>query len=252
MGRSCNVSIITPCYNASVYISQAILSVLSQTYPNWELIIVDDCSTDNSVDIIQNYARKDDRIKYFRTDKSSGSPTLPRNIGIEHAKGRYIAFLDSDDAWLPDKLEKQVKLFDDERVAIVFSDYEKMSEEGERNHRVVKAPHEVDYKHLLRGNVIGCLTAIYDTAKVGKMFFMQHTHEDYILWLSILKKGFVAVNTGTVEALYRVRRNSVSSNKLKVLSWQWDIYRNIEKTSLLKAMYYFAHYAYKAYRKARI
>ena len=102
------------------------------------------------------------------------------NIGIEHAKGRYIAFLDSDDAWLPDKLEKQVKLFDDERVAIVFSDYEKMSEEGERNNRVIKAPMKVSYKQLLRGNVIGCLTAVYDTSKVGKMFFMQHTHEDYI------------------------------------------------------------------------
>ena len=143
------ISIITPCHNSQIFLGATIQSVLSQTYPNWELIIVDDCSTDNSVDIIQNYARKDDRIKYFRTDKSSGSPTLPRNIGIEHAKGRYIAFLDSDDAWLPDKLEKQVKLFDDERVAIVFSDYEKMSEEGERNNRVIKAPMKVSYKQLL-------------------------------------------------------------------------------------------------------
>lgn len=246
------ISIIVPCYNSQAYIKQAIDSVRAQIYSDWELIIVDDCSTDNSAAIIQEYIRNDNRIKYLKTKKPSGSPTLPRNMGIEAAKGRFIAFLDSDDAWLPDKLEKQVKLFDDERVAIVFSDYEKMSEEGERNNRVIKAPMKVSYKQLLRGNVIGCLTAIYDTAKVGKMFFMQHTHEDYILWLSILKKGFVAVNTGTVEALYRVRRNSVSSNKLKVLSWQWDIYRNIEKTGLLKAMYYFAHYAYKAYRKARI
>ena len=134
----------------------------------------------------------------------------------------------------------------------MYADYEKMSEEGERNSRVVKAPLKVNYKQLLRGNVIGCLTAVYDTTKVGKMYFMQHTHEDYILWLSILKKGFVAVNTGTVEALYRVRRHSVSSNKWKVLSWQWDIYRNVEKVGLLKAIYYFAHYAYKAYKKARI
>ena len=246
------ISIIVPCYNSQAYIKQAIDSVRAQIYSDWELIIVDDCSTDNSAAIIQEYIRNDSRIKYLKTEKPSGSPTLPRNMGIKAAEGRFIAFLDSDDAWLPDKLEKQVKLFDDERVAIVFSDYEKMSEEGERNNRVIKAPMKVSYKQLLRGNVIGCLTAIYDTAKVGKMFFMQHTHEDYILWLSILKKGFVAVNTRTVEALYRVRRNSVSSNKLKVLSWQWDIYRNIEKTGLLKAMYYFAHYAYKAYRKARI
>lgn len=252
MENACSVSIITPCYNAGAYLSQTIQSVLAQSYPDWELLLVDDCSTDDTASIIQQFSVKDSRIKYFRTDRPSGSPTLPRNMGVENALGRYIAFLDSDDAWLPDKLEKQVKLLEDKRVAIAFSDYEKMSEDGERNSRVVKAPLKVNYKQLLRGNVIGCLTAMYDTAKVGKMYFMQHTHEDYILWLSILKKGFVAVNTGTVEALYRVRRNSVSSNKLKVLSWQWDIYRNVEKVGLLKAMYYFAHYAYKAYRKARI
>ena len=242
-----------PVHNAEKYLSESISSVLQQTYPYWELLIVDDCSTDNSLAIINRYAVLDARIRCLKTDAPSGSPCLPRNLGIKAAQGRFIAFLDSDDCWLPNKLEQQLYLFGETgTIGLVFSDYEKMSEEGERNHRVVKAPHEVDYKHLLRGNVIGCLTAIYDTSKVGKMFFMQHTHEDYILWLSILKKGFVAVNTGTVEALYRVRRNSVSSNKLKVLSWQWDIYRNIEKTGLLKAMYYFAHYAYKAYRKARI
>lgn len=247
------VSVIMPVHNAEKYLSESISSVLQQTYPYWELLIVDDCSTDNSLAIINRYAVLDARIRCLKTDAPSGSPCLPRNLGIKAAQGRFIAFLDSDDCWLPNKLEQQLYLFGETgTIGLVFSDYEKMSEEGERNHRVVKAPHEVDYKHLLRGNVIGCLTAIYDTSKVGKMFFMQHTHEDYILWLSILKKGFVAVNTGTVEALYRVRRNSVSSNKLKVLSWQWDIYRNIEKTGLLKAMYYFAHYAYKAYRKARI
>ena len=246
------ISIITPCHNAQATIKETINSVLSQTYRDWELIIIDDCSTDNSATIILDFVKNDSRIKYLKTEAPSGSPTLPRNIGIENATGRYIAFLDSDDAWLPDKLEKQLRVFEDERVAIAFSDYEKMSEDGERNNRIVKAPLKVDYKQLLRGNVIGCLTAIYDTAKVGKMYFIPHTHEDYILWLSILKKGFVAVNTGTVEALYRVRRHSVSSNKWKVLSWQWDIYRNVEKVGLLKAMYYFAHYAYKAYRKARI
>ena len=242
-----------PVHNAEKYLSESISSVLQQTYPYWELLIVDDCSTDNSLAIINRYAVLDARIRCLKTDAPSGSPCLPRNLGIKAAQGRFIAFLDSDDCWLPNKLEQQLCLFGETgTIGLVFSDYEKMSEEGERNNRVIKAPMKVSYKQLLRGNVIGCLTAIYDTSKVGKMFFMQHTHEDYILWLSILKKGFVAVNTGTVEALYRVRRNSVSSNKLKVLSWQWDIYRNIEKTGLLKAMYYFAHYAYKAYRKARI
>lgn len=246
------VSIIMPVHNAAKYLNESISSVLLQTYLNWELLIVDDCSTDDSFSIITRYVVQDTRIRSFKTLSPSGSPTLPRNIGVEHAQGRYIAFLDSDDAWMPDKLEKQLKLFEDEQVAIVFSDYEKMSEEGERNNRVVRAPREVDYKHLLRSNVIGCLTVIYDTEKVGTMFFPHHAHEDYILWLSILKKGYVARNTGTVEALYRVCLSSVSSNKMRVLFWQWDIYRSVEKVGFLKSVYYFLHYAYKAYKKSRI
>lgn len=116
----------------------------------------------------------------------------------------------------------------------------------------MKAPAVTDYKSLLKGNVIGGLTAVYDTVKVGKRFFVNHPHEDYILWLEILKQGYVARNTNTVEALYRVRRHSVSSNKLKAMSWQWSIYRNVEKISYWKAVYYFFCYAYKAFRKAMI
>lgn len=108
------------------------------------------------------------------------------------------------------------------------------------------------YKQLLLGNVIGCLTAVYDTEKVGKVFFKNHSHEDYILWLDILKQGYVARNTNTVEALYRVRGNSVSSNKLKTLSWQWDIYRNVEKIGLFRSCYYFLNYAYRGIKKALI
>lgn len=246
------VSVIMPVYNSESFLEESIDSVLNQTYPNWELLIVDDCSTDKSPDILTRYAMQDKRIRCFKTASPSGSPCLPRNLAIEAAKGRYIAFLDSDDCWLPDKLERQLSLFTKVNTGIVFSNYEKISEASKRNNRVVEAPITVDYKYLLRGNVIGCLTAVYDTTKVGKMYFIQHTHEDYILWLSILKKGFLAINTGTVEALYRVRRHSVSSNKWKVLSWQWDIYRNIEKVGLFKAMFYFIHYAYKAYKKAKI
>lgn len=245
------VSIITPCYNASAYISQAVQSVLTQTYLDWELLVIDDCSTDNSAAIIKEYAVKDNRIKYLKTDAPSGSPTLPRNIGIEHAQGRFIAFLDSDDAWLPDKLEKQLRLFEEERTAIVFSDYEKMSENGERNGRVIKAPRIVTYRQLLKGNVIGNLTGMYDTEKVGKVYCRNIHHEDYVLWLSILKRGYVARNTGTLEALYRVRKRSVSADKRTVIAWQWHIYREIEKLNVLQSAYYFLHYAYKAYRKSR-
>lgn len=238
-----------PVYNAERFLGEAIESVLSQTYTDWELWVVDDCSTDGSSRIVRRYMERDARIHYLRTDEASGSPTLPRNRGIENARGRYIAFLDSDDVWLPHKLEEQLREFDDSQTAIVYSDYEKIGEEGKRENRVVKAPLSVDYRQLLLGNVIGCLTAVYDTEKVGKVYLSRHSHEDYILWLSILKQGYMARNTGRVAALYRVRKRSVSSNKLKALSWQWDIYIRIEKTGYVKGIYYFLNYACRAFLK---
>lgn len=246
------VSVIIPCHNSQEFLVQAIDSVRAQTYVNWELLIIDDCSTDDSATIIQQYVQQDSRIHYLKTDKPSGSPTLPRNIGIQHARGRYIAFLDSDDAWLPNKLEEQLPLFENNDTALVFSDYEKISEQGIRNQRIVSAPSSTNYKDLLRGNVIGCLTALYDTKKVGKICFENVSHEDYVLWLTILKKGFVARNTGNVHALYRVRTSSVSSNKWKALLWQWNIYINVEKVGYMRAAYYFLSYLIKAYKKRKI
>ncbi|MCK9299999.1 MAG: glycosyltransferase family 2 protein [Bacteroidales bacterium] len=243
------ISIITPCYNSVDFIPQAIDSVIAQTYTDWEMIVVDDNSRDNSAEIIQEYCRKDSRIRYIQTERPSGSPTLPRNIGLEHARGRFIAFLDSDDVWLPGKLEEQLSLFQEDKVAIVYSDYEKISEEGKRDNRIIKAPSLVNYNTLLKGNVMGCLTVMYDTQKVGKRFFDFIGHEDYAVWLSILKDGYIAKNTNTVTALYRVRRQSVSSNKWDVLSWQWNIYVKVEKTGIPLAVYYFINYAVRAFLK---
>ena len=247
------VSIIMPCYNSSSFLFMSLDSILNQSFKDWELLVIDDCSFDDSASIVKQYAENDKRIKYLKTDIPSGSPVLPRNMGIRNAQGRYIAFLDSDDAWLPNKLEKQMEMFEQyEDMAICFSNYEKMTEKGERNNRIVQAPAIITYKQILLSNVIGCLTAVDDTEKVGKVFFQNHSHEDYILWLDILKRGYVARNTNTVEALYRVRENSVSSNKLKTLSWQWDIYRNVEKIGLFRSSYYFFNYAYRAFKKALI
>ena len=241
------VSIIMPLHNDELYVEGAINSVLSQSYQNWELLIIDDYSTDHSPQIIQDYSQMDRRIRLFRTEQPSGSPTKPRNIGIENAKGRYIAFLDSDDQWLPSKLENQLMLFNNNEDAImVFSNYKKISEDGEIHHRPIIAPSETDYYRMLKGNIMGCLSIMYDTEKVGKSYFPKCGHEDYALWLSILKKGGKAYNTNTVEALYRVKGNSVSSNKLIAMGWQWNIYRNIEKIGFVKSSYYFANYAIKA------
>ena len=245
------VSVIMPMYNAERFIKYAITSVISQSYTNWELLIIDDCSKDNSAKIVKEYTGIDNRIYYLKTETSSGSPCIPRNIGIQKSRGRYIAFLDSDDVWLPNKLEKQLPLFNDECTAIVFSNYEKINEDGERHNRYVIVPVEATYKQLLKGNVIGCVTAIFDTEKVGKLFFENVGHEDYVFWLAILKQGFVAKSVDAVTALYRIRAQSVSSNKWKAFKWQWNIYVNVERTGYVKAAYYFCHYAYKAFMKSR-
>lgn len=232
------VSIIMPCYNSRQYINYSIESVIKQTYSNWELIIIDDCSTDNSNEIINSFCEKDNRIRYLKTDFPSGSPTIPRNLGIENSSGRFIAFLDSDDLWNENKLENQIYLFNDDLVAIVFSNYEKISENGLSNSRNVIAPNLINYKQLLYGNVIACCTCIVDTSKSGKLKFNNQGHEDYALWLEILGKGFYAKNSGLVLASYRVRESSISSNKLKVIIWVYIIFRKNEKLSILSSLYF--------------
>ena len=243
------ISIIMPMHNSATFVGEAIESVLAQSYREWELIIVDDESTDASVSIVEAYAQKDPRIRLFRNPKPIKMPSAPRNMGLSMAKGRYIAFLDSDDMWLPEKLTQQIPLMQNPQVAIVYSNYEKMTESGKKTGRVIKAPRQADYKKLLRGNVIGNLTGIYDKEKVGIVPFLNIHHEDYAMWLSILKRGFIAQNTGTVAARYRLSSSSVSTNKYRVLSWQWNIYRNIEHISIMKSTIYFVSYAFKAFLK---
>ncbi|MDR2511384.1 MAG: glycosyltransferase, partial [Bacteroidales bacterium] len=186
------VSIITPCYNCAEFVGQAIESVLVQTYQNWEMLIIDDCSTDTSVVEIEKYCKKDGRIKLFTTACNTGAPTEPRNIGIQKARGRYIAFLDSDDVWLREKLEHQIPLFKNPQTAIVYSNYEKITESGKRDSRIIRAPKKLVYKKLLKSNYIGCLTAVYDVSKTDKLFFTDFRHEDYVLWLTILQRGYIA------------------------------------------------------------
>ena len=244
------VSIITPCYNAASVIEQTIVSVLNQTYTNWELLICDDCSTDNSAEIIRKYVAMDDRVRYLTTTEPSGSPVKPRNIAIQEAKGGVIAFLDSDDVWLPTKLEEQIPLLKYSDTAIVYSNYEKINADGERAGRIIKAPLVTNYTNMLKGCVIGNLTGMYDVEKVGKIFCQDVHQEDYLLWLTILKQGYTARSTNTVTALYRVTGNSVSANKYKTAIWQWNILYNVEKLPFLTSVYCFISYAIKGILKA--
>ena len=242
------VSVVVPIYNVEPYLVMCLESLLNQTLKEIEIILVDDGSPDNCPQICDEYAQRDSRIKVIH--KKNAGLGMARNSGIEIATGKYIAFLDSDDIWLPNKLSDQLKVFEKSEVAIVFSNYEKVSLGGERCGREVIAPCEVDYPLLLKGNCIGCLTAMYDSALTGKIFFKEIGHEDYVCWLSILKQGYKARNTNTVTALYRVGDHSVSSNKLKAMRWQWNILRNEMDLPVYKAVYYFIHYAIRAFAKA--
>ena len=246
------VTIIMPTYNSADFIGEAITSVIHQTYTDWELLVVDDGSTDNTPDIVREYSAHDPRIHLFFNDHHTGMPSSPRNYALHRAHGRYIAFLDSDDMWLPEKLSEQIPLLSNPNVAVVYSDYEKISSSGQRCGRVVKAPHTATYRRLLYGNVIGNLTGIYDRQNVGSVAILEIHHEDYAMWLNILKRGFIAMNTGTVTALYRVHGKSVSSRKFSILSWQWNIYRNIENLSLPYSCLCYASYAFRAIWKTWI
>ena len=246
------VSVIVPCYNGAQYLDDCIGSVLGQTFRDWEMLIVDDCSVDHSREIIESYARKDPRIKYLTTECASGSPATPRNIGIKYSKGRYLAFLDCDDMWLPNKLDEQIKMIQDKKCALVFSDYEKVSYKGEQSHRIVSAPPAVDLKGLYYGNPIGCLTVLVDTQITGKFYFKQMPHEDCIAWIELIGQFGTAYNTQSVLARYRETIGSVSRNKFKILSWQWNIYRKIFKFNVFKSVFCYMLYAYNGYKKSRI
>lgn len=248
MGKENLVSIITPSYNSSKFIEETIKSVLSQNYQDWEMIIVDDCSVDNSYEIAKRFSVVDCRIKVIRLEKNSGV-AMARNAGINAANGRYIAFLDSDDLWLPQKLEKQIAFMREKDAVLSYTAYKKMDEAGRIRDGVVQVREKVSYSDLLSTCDIGCLTAIYDSHKIGKLLMPVVNHEDYALWLKILKKGFIAHGLNEPLAIYRVRKNSVSGNKLKAIKFQWNIYRNIEKLSLIDSMYYFTKYAYFGYKR---
>lgn len=237
------VSIITPCYNASATIAETIESVQDQTYSDWELLIVDDCSSDSSAEIIQKYAKEDDRIRYFQTEKPSGSPSLPRNVGIDNSRGKYIAFLDSDDIWLPDKLEQQMKFLAQNNSSIIYSYYEKIDCLGNRNNRIIKTRQKTTYKDLLKSNSIPLLTSVVSHEAVGQIRFKQIPQEDFCFWLDILKHGYHAYNLQKVTALYRVVDNSRSAKKLSMFKGYWNVLRNHQQIPFFRVCFYSFVYA---------
>lgn len=243
------ITVVTPCHNAGGMISHTIESVLNQTYSDWEMLIVDDCSTDDSEEIIKRHQAKDKRIRYFKTEEPSGSPSLPRNIGIENANGKYIAFLDSDDLWLPEKLERQLRFMEVNAVSLSYSYYEKISWDEERNNRLITTALKTTYKSLLKSNSIPCLTAMITREAIGDTRFKQIPQEDFCFWLDILKKGYVAYNMCEDTALYRVAKDSRSSNKIDMFKGYWNVIRNHQNIPFLKCCYYMTTYSVKGIAK---
>jgi len=243
------VSIITPVYNAEKFISESIESVLNQTYNNWEMILVDDCSSDKSSEIINKYAEKDDRIKYIKLDINSGA-AVARNTAIEASKGRYIAFLDSDDLWKPKKLERQLNFMKDNDVAFSFTGYDIIDEYGNEMNKSVQVPYKIDYNGLLKNTIIGCLTVVVDKEKIGNFKMpLIRTRQDLATWLMILRRGHIAYGINEPLANYRYVENSISSNKIKVMKKNWYVYRKIENLSLIKSTYVFILYGWNAVKK---
>ena len=235
------VSIITPMYNAEQYIRHAIESVLTQTYEDWEMIVIDDCSSDASYAIAASYAENENRIRLFSNNLNLGISNT-RNIGLSKVKGRYIAFLDADDLWRPNKLEKQVEYMKQNGYAFCFCSFELIDSLGKKLNRVRKAPQVIDYRRLLYSNPIGCLSVVVDVSQTGVFQMPALNHEDYACWLSILKKGHKAYGINEVLASYRVTARSVSSNKIKSLVWVWNIYRTYLGISLPGCIYHISMY----------
>jgi glycosyltransferase involved in cell wall biosynthesis len=237
------VSIITPSYSSEEYIASTIDSVLAQSFFDWEMIVVDDCSPDNSNQLVEGYIAKDSRIKLIRLVENAGA-AVARNTGIQAAQGRFIAFLDSDDRWLPEKLEKQLTFMRKYNIAFSYTAYEKLDSHGAVIAKV-NIPSKVSYRDLLKVCSIGCLTAMYDTEKLGKLYMpLIRKRQDLGLWLRILKDIPYAYGVDEVLAQYQLRPDSISSNKFNAASYTWRLYRDVEKLSMPSAAYYFSHYAF--------
>jgi len=245
------VSIIMPAYNVEKLISDSINSVLSQTYKNFELIVVDDYSQDQTSQIVENFILKDKRVKLIKNIKNKGVAET-RNTGLDHASGDFVAFLDSDDKWVENKLEKQLDIFAKYTdIDIVYSSYYRFNSSGIG--KAVRVPHFLNKKKLLKGNPIGNLTAIYNFQNFPTIRQKKIGHEDYLFWLEIFNSSKNVKGFGIQEPLayYRVAEDghSISGNKLKAAGWTWRIYREHLQLSLISSLFYFSYYMIKAILK---
>lgn len=244
------VSIIVPVYNAERFINETIQTVLDQTYTNWELILIDDASTDNSVKLITPYLKKDKRIKLLK-NKINLHAALTRNKGIKGAKGRYIAFLDADDLWAPSKLKKQVDFMRKNDCAFSFTGYEFANETGKPNGKKVHVPTTITYKQALKNTTIYTGTVMFDMTKLSKenIYMPEVKSEDTATWWKVLKIVDQAYGLNEILSYYRRHGSTLSSNKLEAIKRTWVLYRKSESLNLMKSSYNFSHYIYNATKR---
>lgn len=246
------ISIITPNYNCARFIAQTIESVLAQTYTNWEMLIVDDCSTDGSYEIAQEYAEKDSRIKVFRNEKNSGA-AISRNRAIEASSGEYVAFLDSDDLWLPEKLEKQIAFMQQHDCDFSFTEYEHIDEENKSLHLIANVTTHLSYRKMMLHCWPGCLTVMYNQTVTGKIYAEDiKKNNDHALFLRVLKKCNNAMGIKEVLAQYRIRKGSISSKKSAIIKYYIQVIHDFEKKTLVFAWFcVFTHVFVKTFFKYR-
>lgn len=230
-----------PAYNSGKFIAEAINSVISQTYQNWELLVIDDGSLDNTYKVISEFEKKDSRIKPLKNDRNMGV-SATRNRGIELASGEWIAFLDSDDMWNPKKLEKQLEVAKKEAAEFIFTGSSYINEQGEYFKGLFEVPEKVTYKKLRNQNVISC-SSVLVKKKYFKNIKMEKDdmHEDYAVWLRILKLGIIAYGVNQPLITYRLSRNSKSGNKLKTVKMTYRVFRFIGINPIGSAYFMMKH-----------
>lgn len=245
------VSIITPTYNSAKYIAETILSVQNQTYSNWEMIIVDDGSVDETEHIIKSISVHDNRIQFFKLNQNSG-PAIARNKAIEKAQGGYMTFLDADDIWFPGFIENSIRTIEETGIHFVFSSYKRSNEELEFVYSDFIVPKKVTYSDILKTNSISCLTAFIDINVLSKKTMpIIRKRQDMGLWLSYLKEIPFAYGIQETQAIYRIRKNSLSRKKSDLIKYQWQFYRNVEKLTVFQSLYYMSHWMIRGFLKYR-
>lgn len=241
------ISVITPVYNAQDFIQETVESVQNQTFQQWEMILVNDQTPDNSVELIEELIKNDSRLKLIHLPENGGA-AVARNAGLDEARGRYVAFVDSDDVWHPQKLEKQLQFMQETKYNFTYTNFALMTEEGQIRKDQVNLPSELGYYDLLKNTSIACSTVMIDREEVGSFHMpLVRKGQDTATWLMLMReRGVKAYGLDEVLNYYRQVEGSISSNKFGALKRTWHSYRHLEGLPFLKASYYFVHYVVNA------